>query len=143
MFPNLKNIFLGLFLFTITLGAFSFITSDISVSAQLVPGGDVICGGEGCPIVGDADIDASQENLVAILINAARFLTFVGVGLAVLFMVWGGIRYITAGSSDGAENAKKILINATIGLVVSIVAFTVVTILAGFLSGNVAGNLIP
>jgi len=141
MFQILKGIAVGLIMvFTV----FAFASSPIAASAQsLVPGGDILCPGGNCPVVGQSRINnVNQNTLVQIIINVARFLTFVGVGLSVLFMVWGGIRYITAGGSDGSSEGKNTLINATIGLVVSIVAFTVVNILASLLQGNIAQNII-
>lgn len=142
MFQIFKGIAVGL---VMVLAVFAFASSPLLTSAQqsdLVPDGSVVCGGD-CPVIGKSDVGTvNQNSLVQIIINVARFLTFVGVGLSVLFMVWGGIRYITAGGSDGSSEGKNTLINATIGLVVSIVAFTVVNVLASLLQGNIAENII-
>lgn len=142
MFQIFKGIAVGLIM-VVAMFAFTS-TPAFAQNNDLVPSGKTICGGNSCPVVGNAgDIrDVNQERLVEIIINIARFLTYIGVGLSVLFMVWGGIRYITSQGSSGAEAGKEILINATIGLVVSIVAFTVVTILAGLLQGNIAENIV-
>ncbi|MEX0749019.1 MAG: pilin [Candidatus Saccharimonadales bacterium] len=52
--------------------------------------------------------------------------------LAVIFIIFGGIRYITSGGSSSAvESAKKILLNALIGLVIAILASTLVGFVAG------------
>lgn len=141
MFQILKGMAIGLIM---VVAAFAIVSSP-SVLAQnnpLVPDREALCDGP-CPVTGATDVGTVNQNrLVEIIINVARFLTFVGVGLSVLFMVWGGIRFITAGGADGSTEGKNTLRNATIGLVVSIVAFTVVNILASILSGNVAGSLL-
>jgi hypothetical protein len=140
MFQILKGMAIGLIM---VVAAFAIVSSPSVLSQSLVPNQSEICGKAGCPVTGTNEVGTvTQNRLVEIIINVARFLTFIGVGLSVLFMVWGGIRYITAGGSDGSSEGKNTLINATIGLVVSIVAFTVVNILASILSGNVAGNLL-
>ena len=141
MFQILKGMAIGLIM---VVAAFAIVSSpSVLAQSSLVPNQATICGAAGCPVTGAAEItNINQNRIVTIIINIARFLTFVGVGLSVLFMVWGGIRYITAGGSDGSEVGKNTLINATIGLVVSIVAFTVVNLLASLLQGNIAGSII-
>lgn len=144
MFKFIKQILPGVMMMVALVGIVAFANSTPAFAQDsLVPSGSAICGGD-CPVTGDQTFEGTDENsLVAILVNVARFLTYVGVGLSVLFMVWGGIRYITSnGNEDTASNAKQILINATIGLVVSIVAFTIVNIAASLLQGNIAGGII-
>ena len=143
MFKFIKQILPGLVMAVALFTMVSFANSTPTFAADLVPSGDSICGGD-CPVTGPQTFEGENENsIVNIMVSIARFLTYVGVGLSVLFMVWGGIRYITSnGNEETATKAKQILINATIGLVVSIVAFTIVNILASLLQGNVAGSII-
>lgn len=143
MLKFIKQIIPGLIMVVALFTMVSFANSTPAFAQSLVPTGSAICGGD-CPVTGSQSFEGTNQNsLVNILVNIARFLTYIGVGLSVLFMVWGGIRYITSnGNEETAGNAKQILINATIGLVVSIVAFTIVNILASLLQGNVAGDII-
>src|SRR5262245_16061209 len=65
----------------------------------------------------------------------------IGLGLAglvaVLFLIIGGFRYITsAGNEETAENAKKIITNAIIGVVVIILAFVIVRVISNALITN-------
>ena len=47
--------------------------------------------------------------------------------LAVAFIIYGGYKYmISAGSPDGMTGAKKTIMNAVIGLVLSIAAVAIV-----------------
>jgi len=62
----------------------------------------------------------------------------IGLGIAglvaVLFLILGGFRYITsAGNEETAENAKKIITNAIIGIVVIILAFVIVRVISNAL----------
>jgi glucose uptake protein GlcU len=54
--------------------------------------------------------------------------------LAVLFIIVGGIRYITAyGNEEQTESAKKTLTNAIIGVVIVILAFVIVRVIVNAL----------
>ncbi len=64
-------------------------------------------------------------------------LTLSGI-IAVVFIIIGGFQYMTAGGNEEqAEKGRKALVNAIIGLVVVILAFTIVTVVTNFVtSGN-------
>lgn len=54
--------------------------------------------------------------------------------LAVLFLMWGGLRYLTArGNEEAAESAKKTMTNAIVGLIVVVLAFTMIRIITNIL----------
>ena len=141
MFLKLKQLFAG---FSVMLGITALLFSPVMLGVSgyatnnggLTPTRDVICTGASCPVTGGREFTgATRNSVVTIIIDIARFITFVAVGLAILFMVWGGIRYITGGD-EGATSGKKLLINATIGLIIAIVAYTIVNIIAGLVTGN-------
>ena len=53
------------------------------------------------------------------------------------FLIIGGFRYITsAGNEETAEQAKKVIINAIIGVVVIILAFVIVRVISQALVNN-------
>jgi len=60
--------------------------------------------------------------------------TIVG-GIAVLFIIYGGIIYITGGEK-GAEKGKAIVLNAVVGLAIIILAVVIVTAINRALSGG-------
>jgi hypothetical protein len=71
------------------------------------------------------------NSVVKFLISIARFLTYIGVAIAVLFSVWGGIQIITASGDDSKyKGGLKTLQYAIIGLVITIVAYTIVAIVS-------------
>lgn len=55
--------------------------------------------------------------------------------IAVLFLIIGGFRFITAGGNDAsAEQAKKMILNAVIGVIVIILSFVVVRVVSNTLT---------
>jgi hypothetical protein len=103
---------------------FMFALAPIALAQYQTPG----CGGTGLPC------DSSISQFILKIINVA--LAVAGL-IAVLFLIIGGFRYITsAGNEEVAEGAKKIIINAIIGVVVIILSFVIVRVISGALVNN-------
>ncbi len=83
---------------------------------------------------GSAESFVAQSTLAGLLLKIIRFLlTFAGI-IAVGVLVVGGFWYITsAGNEEQAEKGQKAITNAIIGLVVVILAYTIVTIISATL----------
>ena len=80
--------------------------------------------------------DTSISALILRVINIA--LTVIGL-IAVLFLMIGGFRYITsAGNEETAEQAKKIITNAIIGIVIIILSFVIVRVISNAIVSNQA-----
>ena len=78
--------------------------------------------------------DTSISGFIMKIINIA--LAVAGL-IAVLFLIIGGFRYITsAGNEETAEQAKKIITNAIIGIVVIILSFVIVRVISNALISN-------
>lgn len=59
---------------------------------------------------------------------AATYLISISGGIAVLFLIYGGVIYMTAGGSDErVQSAKKVMRNAIVGLVIVLLAFVIVS----------------
>jgi Type IV secretion system pilin len=106
-----------------------------------------LCGNANkCPLIGTAAATggklATREGVSNFILNIARFLIYIASAISVIFIVWGGYQYINAADPKGAENGKKILINAIIGLAVCILAVTIVTFLGSTLEGNLVGSVV-
>lgn len=119
--------------------SFSFLT-PLNVSAQsgsnrFVPSKSEICGGS-CPVI-DSEFTPTSEGIFRFIIFFARFLTYVGVGLAVLFFVFAGLQFIVGQS----EKARQNLVTTFIGLVVIIVAYTIVTLISQTLANGDFGSI--
>ena len=83
------------------------------------------------PLPKVANTVASQSNTVAVVLN----LTFVILGsVAVLIMVLAGFRYITSsGKPEELAKAKDTIIYAAVGIIVCIMAVTIVSFVAGLI----------
>jgi hypothetical protein len=89
------------------------------------------------PSTGLRCTETSLPQLFRTIINWALGIAF---GLAVIFLIIGGFRYLTAGGNEGAAEAgRKYVINALIGIVIIILSYVIVNIVANFVQGNNTG----
>jgi hypothetical protein len=81
---------------------------------------------------------ASQYNNLAGVFGAAiNIVMGVGIALTVIFLILGGIQYITSkGDQKAAQQARDWLTNAVIGFIVVLAALAIKNIVGGFLGGN-------
>ncbi len=83
-----------------------------------------------------------EGQLLSIITNIVNVIFAIGGGLAVIYIIWGGIIYLTAGSDENkAKQGRDTLTYAIIGLVVIALSFTIIRWLVtviGF-SNNPAG----
>jgi amino acid transporter len=57
--------------------------------------------------------------------------------IAILFLIIGGFRYVTAaGNEEAAESAKKTILNAIIGIIVIILSFVILRVIDNALRGS-------
>lgn len=65
-----------------------------------------------------------------LILDIIEILLFVVGIIAVLFLIWGGLRYITsAGSEEASESAKKTIQNSIIGLIIVVLSYVIVTVI--------------
>lgn len=90
--------------------------------AQLqLPGGDDIDAPSGVPT---ASGDGTLTNVISFIINS---LMFVGIVAALIFLIIGGIKWITSnGDKEKLNSARKTIIFSIIGLVVIIFSFFII-----------------
>lgn len=91
----------------------SAILTPLAVYAQSVPD---------FPVVRPADTSFAYLDVFK---NIAQFLLGLAGAIAVLYLIWAGIQYITGGAK-GASAAKDSIVNAIIGIVVIILAWVIV-----------------
>ena len=72
--------------------------------------------------------DSSARGFIVRVINIA--LALAGL-IAVFFLILGGFRYVTSlGNEEAAGQAKKIILNAIIGIVIIILSFVIVRVIS-------------
>jgi heme/copper-type cytochrome/quinol oxidase subunit 2 len=77
---------------------------------------------------------ADDETATDFIFRIIQILLAVAGLVAVIFLVVGGFRYITAGGNEeAAETAKKSIVNSIIGIVIIILAFVIVRVIANAL----------
>ena len=70
-----------------------------------------------------------------LITDIAQFLLVVALVIAVIFIVWGGIRWITAGGSeDAVKKAKATIINGIIGAAIVLAVGLILQTLAGIIA---------
>jgi hypothetical protein len=101
------------------------------------------CGGTGqnaCPLLGsDANSDTlgKKDTIANLILRTASFVTYLVGAISVLFLVYGGFLYVTdTGDDKSNAKAKKILVNAVVGLVIAIVAGTIVAVVGNIVQGD-------
>jgi len=86
---------------------------------------------------GDCDestVKTKVDNTFTTLINAAAIIAGT---ICVLLILIGGFRYIVSGGeSGGVQGAKNTILYALIGLIVVVVARTLVVVVLGFINKN-------
>lgn len=76
------------------------------------------------------------SQLGQIFIAIVNIVFYVGIALTIIFLIMGGIRYITSGGSkEGAEAARSNITNAIIGFIVVLGAIALRLIIANVLGG--------
>lgn len=84
-----------------------------------------------------ATCQAGSLSISETLATVIQFLFVVAVILALGFLVYGGIRWITSGGDKGGvENARNTIIAAIIGLIVVFLAYVIINLVLTFLTGN-------
>jgi len=71
---------------------------------------------------------------------ATQWILVFGLIIGVLFIIYGGVKYITSGGDETkSKEGKKTIITAIIGVVFLLLAVVIVRIVANFIGGSTAG----
>lgn len=89
------------------------------------------------------------NNIISVIRNAIRFILLAAFVLAFIFLIIGGIRWITAGGDEKAvSGARGMITAALIGLVVVLVSYALIILVERFfgvtiISRDVTLNTLP
>lgn len=85
------------------------------------------CPSSGCLASDPSDLDVPNVTASKVATGVINTLSMIAGVLSVIFLVLGGIRYITSsGNAQRVESAKQTLIYAAIGLMLSVLAPVIV-----------------
>lgn len=89
-----------------------------------------------------AGVLQGTDKISTLIIQIISILLAVAGLIAVIFLIVGGFRYITAGGNEeSSEAAKKTITNAIIGIVIIILAFVIVRVIANALIKGSSGGV--
>jgi len=101
-------------------------------TAYLLLADSVLAGTANIPDVRPTDpgtvgpVTGVANNLVT---SALNILIFIAGAVAVIFVIWGGYKYITsAGDPKKGEEARKTIINAMIGIMIVVASYFIVRV---------------
>lgn len=90
--------------------------------------------------VGDSAND-TIPGLATVVSNVIDIILFVAAALAIIYLIYSGILYITAaGNPDAAKKGQQGIINAVIGIVIIVLAYIIARAVASYATGVGTGT---
>lgn len=120
------------------LGFSAFVTSALPAFAQATPI-------QPCPQDQFANLCRfSTGGIGRIVQTVVTILLIAAVLIALFYLIWGGIRWITSGGDKGkVEEARKHIVAAIIGLIVAFLAYFILQIVLGFFGLTLTTFVLP
>ena len=106
------------------------LAAPLLVSAQILPPppGGLATGFSG----------SGNDTITEVIIRVVQIALALAGLIAILFLIIGGFRYVTAaGNEKAAESAKKTILNSIIGIIVIILAYVILRVIENALLGTV------
>lgn len=98
--------------------------------------------GGGTDFSGLCNLDAN--NLGGVVSGVITVLLIGAAIIALFFLIWGGIRWITSGGDKGkVDSARQTIIASIIGLVVALLAFFIITLVLGLFNLSLTNLTLP
>lgn len=87
-------------------------------------------------------VRCNEGNLGAIFVTIINWALAIAFILAVIFLIYGGFRYILAGGNEeSAKEGRTAIFNALIGVVIVVLSYVIVQIVYRFVSGTGGGGI--
>lgn len=89
----------------------------------------------------ETGIRCNEGGLAEIFVTVINWALAIAFILAVIFLIYGGFRYILAGGNEeGAKAGRTAIFNALIGVVIIVLSYVIVQIVYRFVSGDSSGG---
>ena len=85
------------------------------------------------PLMVGAQVSAVHTicNILEVIQN---ILLAIGLGIAIMVLIWGGVQYMTAGGdASKVDTARKVILNAIIGIAIILAAAFIIAVVQGML----------
>lgn len=113
--------------------------SSYAQKKPLLPTGASVCPGQDASNCGGVNVTGvEKDSLPKFASQIAQLMTFIIGSIAIIFVLYGAFLWLTD-QEKGAEKGLKIIRNAVIALVISVVAYGLVGVILNFLN---SGNLV-
>lgn len=99
-----------------------------------------------CPGAGQFSklCNLNANNLGGIIGAAVTFILIIAVLIALFFLIWGGIRWITSGGDKGkVDSARQTITAAIVGLVIAFLAFFILSLALSFFGLSLSNLTLP
>jgi len=99
-----------------------------------------------CPGAGQFSklCNLNANNIGPIVGAAVTFILIIAVLIALFFLIWGGVRWITSGGDKAkVESARGTIIAAIIGLVIAFLAFFILSLALSFFGLSLTNLQLP
>src|SRR5258708_3316838 len=117
--------------------------SYFSIAASAFAGGTNV---NPCPGAGQFTklCNLNANNIGSIVGAAVTFVLIIAVLIALFFLIWGGVRWITSGGDKAkVESARGTIIAAIIGLVIAFLAFFILSLALSFFGLSLTNLTLP
>ena len=115
----------------------------LSFAASAFAGGKTV---NPCPSAGQFTklCNLNANNIGPIVGAAVTFILIIAVLIALFFLIWGGVRWITSGGDKAkVESARGTIIAAIIGLVIAFLAFFILSLALSFFGLSLTNLTLP
>lgn len=93
------------------------------------------------PCDASSGLRCSETNVTQLFRTIINWALGIAFGVAVIFLIVGGFRYVTAGGNEeSVEKGKGSVINALIGIVIIVLSYVIVNVVANLISGSGTGG---
>lgn len=90
----------------------------------------------------ETGVRCEEGGLAEIFVTVINWALAIAFILAVIFLIYGGFRYILAGGNEeGAKAGRAAIFNALIGVVIIVLSYVIVQIVYRFVSGSGTGGV--
>lgn len=109
----------------------AFATTSLNPCDNMTPPWDSLC-------------DISTADLPTIISNTILVIFIVAALIALLFLIWGGIKWVMSGGDKAkVETARSTIIAALIGLVVTFLSFFILQLILGLFGLSLTNLVLP
>lgn len=139
---HIKNWLLAI-VFASTVGGVTFTTLAPQTASAACTGGNILTippwykglqDDNDCKKLKGPDQLGGLSNYIwKIVLNIIEIMLHLVGYICVAFIIYGGFIFMTAGGSDGAAKGRTTLLNAVIGLIISIASIAIVNLVTGFI----------